>query len=74
MRAAAKVNACHFDGRERHDVRRVTRHDSLEAIADADHLYALENGADGGRCDDTVDSRGGAAPDEDGELALAHGT
>ena len=60
---------------ERHHVVDVALHDPLEAVADAEHLDALEDGADGGRADDAVDAGRRAAADEDRQPVVGvHGT
>ena len=49
-------------------------HDPLETVSDSDDFDALQDGADGGRRDDTVNPGGGTASDEDHEMLVrAHG-
>jgi hypothetical protein len=48
----------------------VALHDPLETVADSDDFDVLENGTDRGRRDDTVDSGGGTASDEDREMLV----
>jgi hypothetical protein len=65
VRPAAKVNTADgFDG-QRCDVIDVPLHEPFEPVADADDVEPFETGADRGRSDDTVDTGGRAAADED---------
>jgi hypothetical protein len=57
------------------DVVHVALHQPLEAVADAEHLDALEHSADGGGADHAVDAGGGAAAHQDGHLLrVMHGS
>ncbi len=74
VRAAAEVDPAHLVDRERPHVVDVALHDPLEAVADPEHLDALEQAADGGRADHAVDAGSGPAPDQDRQsLLMAHG-
>ena len=64
------MDAAHrFDGQGRHVID-IALDDPLEAVADADHLHAIELRADGGGADDAVDARGGTSADQDGEMLV----
>src|SRR4030095_1835743 len=70
VRAAAKVDAADRVDREGRDVFDVTVHQPLESVAHADHVHAVERGADGRRANHAVDAGCGSAADKDGEFLV----
>ena len=74
MRSAAEMDAADLVDAERQHVIGVAAHDPLEAVADTDHLDAVEPTANGCRADDAIDARGGASADKNCKSILGiHG-